>query len=263
MDSTQWLELYEGPWTVTGNAAKAKVQQELWRLLSMHANLRILDVGCVGLAPLEFWEPLLGRYSFHLTGVDVRGVERAERIVRERGWEKQVTLLEGSGYRLKAIFTAGSFDVVVATQVLEHVARLPSFLEQVAAVLRRNGEVFLTGDSAHWQSRYDRRMPVRMIKNVVKKGLSLLGYEYHYDLPWSDREVVIACQRAGLDVVACRYYNLAPLKFLHNRIVTEERKNVLLRAWLELEELLNDDDAVRGQARHLFMGIYVHARRPE
>ncbi len=224
----------------------------------------MLDIGCVGPTPFQFWEPLLSTNdNFHLTGIDVQGIEQAREIVIKRNWQNRVDLLEGSGYTLTKLFAKESFDVVVATQVLEHVARLPEFINQVAVILKSSGNAFFTLDSAHWRARYDLRYPVRLAKNVIKKGWSLLGNESHYDLPWSDYEVINACQQAGLQSIECRYYNLQPIKLLHNRIILPKQRNELMKFWFDFEEWLNESEQVRTMGRHLFLGIYIHIRKSE
>jgi 2-polyprenyl-3-methyl-5-hydroxy-6-metoxy-1,4-benzoquinol methylase len=259
-----WPELYTGPWIVTGNVAKVKVLHELHRLISKEPKLSILDVGCVGLQPLEFWLPLLtsAAGSFQLTGVDVQGIDKAEQMVAQRGWKDYVTLRHGSGYELSALYAPESFTVVIATQVLEHVARLPLFMQQVATVMAHGAEGFFTIDSAHYQSRYDWRFPVRFIKNLGKKGLSFLGYEKHYDLPWMDHEVVRICEQAGLKVIECRYYNLNPIKFIHNHIIARDGKNTFIKLWFDLEELINESNTMSHQIKHFFMALYVHVAKP-
>jgi 2-polyprenyl-3-methyl-5-hydroxy-6-metoxy-1,4-benzoquinol methylase len=263
MSTPYWHELYSGPWIVGGNLAKVKALHELQHLIANGSATSILDIGIVGPQPLEFWEPLLERYptQFHLTGIDVWGIDRARQVMEQHGWEKQVTLQQGSGYTLNKLFPPGTFDVVVATQVLEHVARLPLFLQQVVSVMRSGAEGFFVFDSAHYQSRFDLRFPVRLAKNLVKKGLSLLGSERHYDLPWMDHEVVSLCERAGLQVIECRYYNLDPIKNIHNHIIPHERKNAFIKLWFDLEEFINDDLDVARNIQSLFMGVYVHVAK--
>lgn len=262
MDGLRVLEgVLSGPHIITGNTAKVRTILELQRRLETNPRLRILDVGCVGPAPLQFWEALLDQYQFHLTGVDVEGIDLAASIVRRHGWESKVQLLNGSGYHLSKLLDPESFDIVVATQVLEHVAKLRSFLQEVTAVLKPGGETFLTLDSAHWRGRYTLRLPIRALKNVAKRILSAIGNERHYDLPLYDFEVIAACEQSGLEVRACRYYNLAPLKWLHNRYLSDTMKNGFLRVWFEFEEFLNDAHPVGREVRRFFMGLYVYAHK--
>ena len=263
MSEGSWPELYTNANVLTGNVAKVKVLHKLHHLISNGSRISVLDVGCIGPRPLEFWEPLLDDRGahFHLTGVDVMDVAPVRQMISQRGWSDKVVLYQGSGYELENLVRPQSFDVVIANQVLEHIARLPLFLRQVAAVLRSNGEGFFTVDSAHWRSRFDYREPVRLMKNIAKKGLSLVKQERHYDLPWRDHEVAAACQQAGLTVVESGYYNLSPLKFIHNHIVPLQRKNAFMRVWTELEELLNEDESLREKTKHFFMGLYLHIRK--
>jgi hypothetical protein len=116
-------------------------------------------------------------------------------------------------------------------------------------------------DSAHWRSRFDLREPGRLVKNLIKKGLSWLGNERHYDLPWFDQELTAICKQEGLEIVNCGYYNLAPLKFIHNHIIPTNQKNSFMRLWFELEEFLNEEEAVREQVKHLFLALYLHVRK--
>ena len=264
MSTDLWSDIYTGPWIVTGNIAKVKTLHELHRLIANNAHLSILDIGCVGPQPLAFWEPILASCGlhFHLTGIDIQGIEKARDLVTQRGWQDRVTLQQGSGYNLSKLFAPQSFHVVVATQVLEHVAHLSLFMQQVATVLRSGGAGFFAVDSAHWQSRFDLRDPIRCAKNLLKKSLSWLGSERHYDLPWFDHEVTVASQKAGLEIVECRYYNLDPLKFIHNHVVPPLHQNAFMQLWFALEEFLNEEETVQEQAKHCFMGLYLHMHKP-
>ena len=263
MTKKPWSEIFADSCVLTGNVAKVKVLEKLHDRITTAPGLEILDIGCVGPQPLAFWEPLLVRTDarFHLTGIDVDCIEKGREMVARRGWTSSVTLLQGSGYDLKNLFTADSFDVVVATQVLEHVARIVPFIRQIQSVLRAGGEAFFTFDSGHWQPRFDIQDPLRLAKNIVKKSLGSLGNERHYDLPWLDHEIIGACNQAGLEVVNCRYFNLPPLKWMHNHLMPAANKNAFMRIWLELEDFINDDAAVREKMKNYFLVIYLQVRK--
>jgi hypothetical protein len=74
-------------------------------------------------------------------------------------------------------------------------------------------------------------------------------------------EVVRICEHVGLKVVECRYYNLHPIKFIHNHVIPKEQKNAFLKLWFDLEEFLNEIDTVSGCIKHLFMGLYIHVSK--
>lgn len=263
MSRKPWSEIFNSNSVLTGNVAKVKVLEKLYDHIMRSPESEVLDIGCVGPQPLAFWEPLLSRTDtrFRLTGIDVDGIDKAREVVAQRGWTSSVSLRQGSGYDLENLFARNSFDIVVATQVLEHVARIAPFMQQVESVLRADGEAFFTLDSGHWQPRFAFQDPVRLAKNLVKKSLGSLGNERHYDLPWLDQEIIRACGAVGLEVIDRRYFNLAPLKWIHNHLMPAEKKNSFMRLWLELEEFINDELAVRDQVKHLFLVIYMHVRK--
>jgi 2-polyprenyl-3-methyl-5-hydroxy-6-metoxy-1,4-benzoquinol methylase len=140
-----WPEIDTSDWIITGNMAKVKVLHKLLALISNGSGLSVLDIGCVGPQPLDFWEPLLVHHGsrFHLSGIDVHGIELAREVAGKRGWASGLTLREGSCYNLADLFTPQSFDIIVATQVLKHVARIRRFMQQVVVVLKPGGEAFL------------------------------------------------------------------------------------------------------------------------
>lgn len=253
-------DLLRGPWTIAGSAGKLHVLHDVRELIRDHPRAKILDVGCVGLKPLEFWEPLLATEDFLLTGTDVQGIDRGQAVVEQQGWEEKVSIQLGSGYELDQLFPKESFDAVVATQVLEHVAQLNRFLQQLERVLKPGGQVFLLYDSAHFLSRYAPSRPGRLVKNVAKRFLASLGRELHYDLPWTAEEVVQAAIAVGFENPQVSYHNLHPLKYLHNHVVERGKKNEFLRHWSEIELQLNTQD-LAAAVRHYFMGVYVRATK--
>jgi len=54
---------------------------------------------------------------------------------------------------------------------------------------------------------------------------------------------------------------LHPIKFIHNHVVPNDRKNAFLKLWFDLEEFLNEIDMVSGCIKHLFMGLYIHVSK--
>jgi 2-polyprenyl-3-methyl-5-hydroxy-6-metoxy-1,4-benzoquinol methylase len=236
-----------------------RVQQEVERRVRKQSGLKILDVGAVGPRPFDLWEPLFEAGDFHLTAVDVEGVERASSTAAMRGWK--VDVRRGSGYTLDELFEPARFDLVIATQVLEHVARIDRFMGQVARVLVPGGEAFFTFDSAHWRPRWSPRWPRRLAKNMMKKLLAGLGSERHYDLPWRAEEIIEACRAHRLDVVEVAYHNLPDVKRIHNHFTPDARKDALMSRWYELEWEVNLDPRVALATRDLFAGVYIHGRR--
>jgi 2-polyprenyl-3-methyl-5-hydroxy-6-metoxy-1,4-benzoquinol methylase len=234
-----------------GNLAKQRVQRRLRELIGAQEGLSILDVGCVGPSPLSMWAWIFDDYGgrFHLTGVDVAGTERAARVAEEMGWRKTRFASIGR-YDLSGRLGGEKFDVVVCTQVLEHVLRLGAFVADLARVIKPGGRALLTLDSAHF--RRERSLP----RAVAKWAVVRLGAERYHERGLRDETVELAFTAHGLRVVDRRYLNLHPLKWIHNHGVQRGRRDELASRWYELELMLNDDVAFVAANKHLFQDLY-------
>lgn len=252
------VDLFDALAPVTGNTAKVHCLLVLERHLETHDQVAILDVGCIGPDPLEFWRPLMDRYAsrFTLDGIDVQGVERGVAAARERGWNN-VRLREGSGYTLTRLFQRDRFDVVIATQVLEHMRRWRDFLKEARTVLRTGGTLIVTFDSGDFLS--DAGWLERG-RHLVKQTLAVLGNERYWDVPVGGEDVARAASDTGFEIVEHRYFNLHPFKRLHNHVVPAETKNRTLRHWYQLEFALNTIGALPA-AKGYFMGQYCALRK--
>jgi 2-polyprenyl-3-methyl-5-hydroxy-6-metoxy-1,4-benzoquinol methylase len=249
--ATSPLEDHEG--LLPGNLAKVRVVCELSeRLRRDPAPLTVLDVGCVGVEPFNQWRYLFRRFPgrIQLTGIDVRGLDRAAAVARQEGWD--VRLVPLSGYDMASLGT--TFDVVVATQVLEHVRRRARFLEQLAAVLAPGAPAYLTIDSAHFAKQRDLR---EWVRDLVARFVS----ERWHDVGLSVDEVRALVPAAGLRIEELRLHNLGPLKRIHNHQVGAAERDGFLRSWYEMEDALNRDAAFLAQHPDHFAGIYVKAVR--
>jgi 2-polyprenyl-6-hydroxyphenyl methylase / 3-demethylubiquinone-9 3-methyltransferase len=109
------------------------IQKEIERRIG--EKKEILDIGC-GAGMLANELQLAGH---HLTGVDISA--SSLEIAKKRDSTKKVRYLEASGYALP--FRDESFDVVVATDLLEHVERPEMVIREASRVLRKSGLFFM------------------------------------------------------------------------------------------------------------------------
>ncbi|MBM3676617.1 MAG: class I SAM-dependent methyltransferase [Actinobacteria bacterium] len=131
-----------------GSTAKIRLMLDLAGLLRQAERpLRVLDVGAGGRNnPFNLWEPFLPLCDrIELVGADVAHLDPTRRRASELGFP--VELREASADGLMAAFDAGSFDVVVSTQVLEHLPRWQDALREMRDVLRPGGRLLVTCDS--------------------------------------------------------------------------------------------------------------------
>jgi 2-polyprenyl-3-methyl-5-hydroxy-6-metoxy-1,4-benzoquinol methylase len=234
-----------------GNLAKQRVQRRLRELIAAQEGLSILDVGCVGPSPLAMWGWIFDEQGgrFHLTGVDVAGIERAARVAAERGWRKTRFASIGR-YDLNSRLGGERFDVLVCTQVLEHVLRVGAFVADLAQVVKPGGRALLTLDSGHF--RRARSLP----RAVAKWAVVRLGAERYHERGLCDEEAELAFTAHGLRVEDKKYLNLHPLKWIHNHGVQPGCRDELASRWYELELMLNDDPAFVAANKHLFQDLY-------
>ncbi len=242
---------------LTGNTGKVHVLIDLSQMIERTPGLRILDIGCVGPQPLVFWRPLFALYDgrFHLTGIDpdAAGIERLKQTAGTFS-QHPIDLRAGTGYELERLFPGQQFDVIVFTQVLEHVFRYRDFWRQVHSVCKPGGDVLLTFDSGHHPRG-------RLVKESVKGLLARLGREHHYEHGWRDDEIEPVMAELGFDIVEKGFYCTAPLKTMHNHYLDDGQKNALMQMWFEHEYFLNRQVKFDEAAKRPFLILYYHVRR--
>ena len=101
-----------------------QLQAEIHRLLADRSDLRVLDIGC-GSKP---YLPLLADRASHYVGVDAVDGPQVDAVAVAESLP----------------FDAASFDVVLCTQVLEHVDDPATVLAEIERVLAPGGVTFLS-----------------------------------------------------------------------------------------------------------------------
>ena len=151
---------------------------------------RILDVGCSGGRLAE----RLRKLGYHVTGIDSIEIEG----VRDRLDEFVLSNLEAG----IPDSVGRDFDVVVAADVIEHVARPAELLRQLGAVVRQGGEVIVsTPNFTHWYPR------LRVASGVW--GYDRRGILDETHLRFFSRRSLLRMVRAcGLEVEELRYTGL-------------------------------------------------------
>lgn len=148
--------LYDDAYTGTTAGYFAKVDKKMRRSRGRARRLRaqvasgsrprLLDVGANGGFMLE---------AAREAGFDVQGVELDPRSVAyAHRHYPACPVFHGSveGYIEQHPSAAGSFDVVYCAEVIEHVPDVNSFVAAIAALMRRDGRLYLTTpDIGHWR----------------------------------------------------------------------------------------------------------------
>ncbi len=135
-------ELYEGKaqtYAAFGNGAIAAHAQRL-----LAPGGRVLDIGCAAGGLLALLRPHAG----HLAGLELSAsAAQAAALVADH-------VVQGALEQPELPFAAGSFDLVVLADVLEHLADPAAGLARAAGWCRPGGAVLVSVPNvAHWQAR--------------------------------------------------------------------------------------------------------------
>jgi SAM-dependent methyltransferase len=248
---------------LTANPGKLRLSLDLAGLIMASPGLRVLDVGCAGPTPLNLWEPfaqLFGR--FELVGVDVRGIEHAE--MRARELTIPVTLHRASALALTKEFGREAFDVIISTQVLEHVRDWRGAMAEMRNVLRPGGTMLLTCDSRHVRRTLRTRVKLQGKRAYAvlrdRAGIiSRLGDRFvsgEWEKGQTVSELRDAAARLDLEIEQLSPYTLGEVKQAQHRAGTGTRQ-----AWLALEESLARESSTPLDLG-LYTMLYLRARRP-
>lgn len=88
-----------------------------------------------------------------------------------------------------------------------------------------------------------------------------MGKEEYYDTPLYDIELDHLFEDLGFKIVDRRFYNIHPLKEIHNHRILPSSKNEILKIWKELEDLLNMDVPFVSRHKRYFLDIYYKLQK--
>jgi 2-polyprenyl-6-hydroxyphenyl methylase / 3-demethylubiquinone-9 3-methyltransferase len=160
------------------------------------AGLRILDVGCGGGLLAE----ALAAKGAHVVGIDASPGNVA--AARAHAVEQAVTVDYRLGDPADALREGESFDVVLALEVVEHVADVPTFIDTVAKRVVPGGLMFASTIDRTWKSFLFAVVGAEYVLRVLPRGT------HQWRRFVRPAELAAAAGRAGLqqrDLVGMRY----------------------------------------------------------
>jgi ubiquinone biosynthesis O-methyltransferase len=163
-----------------GSESERSSKKFLRQLIESKKPLRILDVGCgTGLNAEK-----IGKLGHSVVGVDLSPT--AIKKLKERGFEGYV--LDVAAEPLNKV---GKFDIVLASEIIEHLIDTEQFLNSIWQCLNDNGTLLIsTPNSNFW---------VYRVFAVLGKNLSEVQHEGHIRF-FSAKSIKNAIRRCGFDI---------------------------------------------------------------
>ncbi|MEL6939495.1 MAG: bifunctional 2-polyprenyl-6-hydroxyphenol methylase/3-demethylubiquinol 3-O-methyltransferase UbiG [Cyanobacteria bacterium J06598_1] len=123
-------------------------------------QLKVLDVGCGGGFTCEF----LATRGAQVVGIDQSAscIESAQRHAAKMG----LAIDYRQAYGEQLPFEAGTFDVVVCVDVLEHVANLDQTIAEISRVLKPQGQFCFDTINRTWQSKL---VMIWLLENTLRQ----------------------------------------------------------------------------------------------
>jgi len=239
---------------ITGNTGKIHVIEKIKELSSSGKKLTILDAGC---GDLNLWVDS----GIDLTNVTVHGFDRSEKALEKAKENAKKISKDCFNFYNSTVDNFPSlfdfkFDLVVSTNVLEHLRNVPSFFSNIRKVVSDNSIGLFVCDSAHFQSR--KRFSKKSIDSIYK-----IKRQYVDDFflkPLSDKDIQSSLQKSKFELVLLEYYCIDPVKFIHNHIVDSIDKDTIMDKWYGLEKLLNQNEKIKNEFREFCSSIYFETK---
>lgn len=143
----RWYTAFDDPVALLRQESKIKVPWVSERISRHFAGrneeqIRVLDVGCGA----GFLSNALAEQGFSVAGLDIS--EDSLQVARRHDRTQSVNYVAGDAYKLP--FQDHSFDVVVATDFLEHVEEPERVIAEIGRILRPNGLFFYHTFNRNW-----------------------------------------------------------------------------------------------------------------
>ena len=185
----------------------------------------ILEIGCSGGPLLE----KLKKMGFNnIVGIDIN--EESIKQCKKKGL-KNVHIMNG----IKTSFENEQFDIIIASDVLEHIKQEEKALKEWKRILMKNGKllVFVPAFNSLWSdhdnvSRHYRRYTKKSLKNcLIKASFKLEKISYWNFISFFPASLVRFLQRYSTKKNKDQLYNINP--FFNDTIITILRlENYLL-----------------------------------
>ncbi len=163
----------------------------------------ILDVGC----GRGFYLKLLSIFPFvkKLTGVEIRAdyADKARELTKD---DNRIAIVEGSIYELP--FKNNSFDLIICSEVLEHLENDMSGLVELNRVLKPGGKIIITVPNKNFPFLWDplNALLAKFGRHISKDIWWLAGIWADHERLYSPDEIETLIKKSGLKVITVNQF---------------------------------------------------------
>lgn len=238
----------------TGNTGKHKVLHRLKELLP-NKKITILDIG---IGNLDLWLDC----DLDLSNIEVYGIDKNKQVLEEA--KNNVKKIKNHCFKFYNIsineipekFPEQKFDIIISTNVLEHIKDLPSAFKSIRKVMNKESIGLFVCDSGHFISSKNAKRKLYESAYKIKRRY----FDDFYLKPPTTDELKTSLLNSQLSFESVEYYNIDPIKFIHNHLIKKENMNEFARKWFELELFLNKDSSVMNDVRQYCATIYFETK---
>ena len=168
--NVDWWDLDKSPFAglLKSNAVRLPVFLKAFPVNESKAGITVLDVGCGG----GYLSEAVAELGYTVSGIDLSGtsIENA----RNHAAKSPIESVQRIDYRVGSVFNmpfpSDHFDVVIASDVLEHVGDVPRALAEIRRVLKPAGKLTFDCINRTWRSVYFIYFVMQELLGIIPKG---------------------------------------------------------------------------------------------
>ena len=238
----------------TGNTGKHKVIHRLKEFLP-NQKITVLDIG---VGNLDLWLDC----GIDLSNITIYGIDKSKQALEDA--KNNVKKIKNPNFHFSNIsineisekFSDQKFDIIVSTNVLEHLKDLSSAFNSIRKVMKNSSIGLFVCDSGHFSSTKNTKRKLYESAYKVKRRY----FDDFYLKPPTIDELKTSLSKSQLSFESVEYYNIDPIKFIHNHLIKKESKDEFAKKWFELELFLNKDPSIMNDVRQYCATIYFETR---